>query len=85
MRSRPGVAVDLGTVNTLVSVGGFLVEEPSAIAVHRHTGTIEGVGRAADALAEKEPLDIEIIHPVRDGAIADFDAAVAMLLSLIHI
>ena len=84
MRSRPGVAVDLGTVNTLVSVGGFLVEEPSAIAVHRHTGTIEGVGRAADALAEKEPLDIEIIHPVRDGAIADFDAAVAMLQAFLR-
>jgi rod shape-determining protein MreB len=84
MRVRPGVAVDLGTVNTLVSVDGQLIDEPSAIAVHRRTGTVEAVGREADALAGKDPVDIEVIHPVRDGVVADFDAAVAMLQAFVR-
>jgi rod shape-determining protein MreB and related proteins len=84
MRVRPGVAIDLGTVNTRVSVGGEVVDEPSAIAVHRRTAAIEGVGTDADALAGKDPVDIEIIHPVRDGVVADFDAAVAMLQAFLR-
>ena len=79
MRVRPGVAVDLGTVNVRISAGGEVLDEPSAIAVHRPTGSVECVGTEADALAGKDPVDIEVIHPVRDGVIADFDAAVAML------
>ena len=81
---RPGVAVDLGTVNARISVGGEVVDEPSAIAVHRPSGAIECVGTDADALAGKDPVDIEVIHPMRDGVIADFDAAVAMLQALMR-
>ena len=84
MRVRPGVAVDLGTVNTRISVGGEIVDEPSAIAIHRRTAAIEGVGRDADALTGKDPVDIEVIHPVRDGVVADFDAAVAMLQAFLR-
>jgi rod shape-determining protein MreB len=81
MRLRAGVAIDLGTVNTLVWVAGrgLVVEEPSAVAFDRLTGKVAGVGRAADALAGKDPQDIEVIHPLRDGVIADLEAAVAML------
>jgi rod shape-determining protein MreB len=81
MRLRAGVAIDLGTVNTLVSIRGrgLVVEEPSAIAVDRATGRTAAVGRAADALTGKEPRDVEVIHPLRDGVVADLDAAAAML------
>jgi rod shape-determining protein MreB len=85
MKLRPSVAVDLGTVNTLVSVvDGELIEEPTAIAVDRHTGLVSSTGREADALTEKEPQDIEIVHPVRDGVIADYPAAVALLQHLLR-
>jgi rod shape-determining protein MreB and related proteins len=85
MKLRPSLAVDLGTVNTLIRVaGGDLVDEPTAIAVSRRTGAVEAVGRDADALAEKEPVDTEIIHPVRDGVIADYDAAVGLLQALLR-
>ncbi len=75
------MAIDLGTVNTLVYVAGrgIAVEEPSAIGVNRATGEVEVVGQAADALTGKEPANIEVVHPLRDGVIADLDAAVAML------
>jgi len=81
MRWRPGVAIDLGTVNTLVYVSGrgIVLEEPSAIAIDRETGGVVAIGDAADALTGKEPQDIDVIHPLREGVIADLDASVAML------
>jgi rod shape-determining protein MreB and related proteins len=87
MRFRAGVAVDLGTVNTLVCIAGrgLVVEEPSAIALNRETGSVTAVGHAADALAGKDPQDIEIIHPLRGGVIADLDAASAMLQAFLRL
>src|ERR1700734_3200948 len=81
MRFRSGVAIDLGTVNTLVSVAGrgLVIDEPSAIALDRSTGRVVAVGEAADALAGKEPQGVEVLHPLRDGVIADLDATAAML------
>jgi rod shape-determining protein MreB and related proteins len=81
MRFRGSVAIDLGTVNTLVWVAGrgLVLEEPSAIAVDSASGAIAAIGTAADVLAEKEPQDIRVIYPLRDGVVADLDATAAML------
>ncbi len=81
MRFRGSVAIDLGTVNTLVWVAGrgIVLEEPTAIAIDTAVGKVAAVGEAADALADKEPRDIQVIHPLRNGVIADLDATVAML------
>jgi rod shape-determining protein MreB and related proteins len=81
MRIRGSVAIDLGTVNTLIWVTGrgIVLDEPSAIAIDSGTGAIVAIGSAADALAEKEPQDINVIHPLRDGVIADLDATAEML------
>ena len=81
MLSRGGVAIDLGTVNTLIWVDGrgLVLEEPSAIAVDDSTGGVTAIGAAADVLADKEPKNIRVIHPLRDGVIADLDATAEML------
>ena len=81
MRFRGSVAIDLGTVNTLVWVAGrgIVLEEPTAIAIDTAIGKVAAVGAAADTLADKEPQDIQVIHPLRDGVIADLDATAAML------
>ena len=81
MRLRSGVAIDLGTVNTLVSVAGrgLIIDEPSAIAIDRASGRVAAVGLAADALAGKEPQNVEVVHPLRNGVVADLQAASAML------
>jgi rod shape-determining protein MreB and related proteins len=86
MRIRGSVAIDLGTVNTLVWVAGrgLVLEEPSAIAIDSATGAIAAIGTAADVLAEKEPQDINVIYPLRDGVIADLDATAAMLHSFLR-
>ena len=81
MGIRGSVAIDLGTVNTLIWVAGrgIVLDEPSAIAIDSGTGAVVAIGTAADALAEKEPQDINVIHPLRDGVIADLEATAEML------
>src|ERR1700689_220131 len=81
MRIRGSVAIDLGTVNTLIWVAGrgIVLDEPTAIAIDAGSGAVIAIGAAADALAEKEPQDVSVIHPLRDGVIADLDATAEML------
>jgi rod shape-determining protein MreB and related proteins len=86
MRLRSGVAIDLGTVNTLVYVAGrgVIIDEPTAIAISRETGEVVSVGHAADALTGKEPQGIDVVHPLRAGVIADLDATVAILQAFLR-
>jgi rod shape-determining protein MreB and related proteins len=86
MRVGSGVAIDLGTVNTLVYVPGrgVVIDEPTAIAVSRDTGRVVSVGSEADSLAGKEPQGVDVMHPLRDGVIADLDATVVMLQAFLR-
>lgn len=86
MRVRSGVAIDLGTVNTLVYVPGrgIVIDEPTAIAISRVTGQVESVGSDADGLTGKEPQGVDVVHPLRDGVIADLDATVVMLQAFLR-
>lgn len=83
---RSGVAIDLGTVNTLVYVSGrgIVIDEPSAIAISRETGAVVEVGLAADALTDKEPQGVEVVHPLQHGVIADLNATAAMLQAFLR-
>jgi len=87
MGLRPGVAIDLGTVNTLVYVPGrgVVIDEPTAIAVSRDTGQVVAVGSEADGLAGKEPQGVDVVHPLRQGVIADLDATVVMLQAFLRL
>jgi len=86
MSARPGVAIDLGTVNTLVYVPGrgVVIDEPTAIAVGRDTGEVVAVGAEADGLSGKEPQGVDVVHPLRDGVITDLDATVVMLQAFLR-
>ena len=81
------IAIDLGTANTLVHVfgRGIIIDEPSAVAVRSHRGTREilAVGRKAKALIGRAPENVELVHPLRDGVIADFVATEEMLRQFI--
>jgi rod shape-determining protein MreB and related proteins len=83
---RPGVAIDLGTVNSLVMVPGrgLVVEEPTAVAVQRRTGRVVAVGRPAEVLAHREPPDVEVVHPLRDGFVSDFHVTAELLQTFLH-
>ena len=75
------VGIDLGTANTLVWVRdkGIVIREPSAIARHKKTKEILAIGASAKKMLGRAPGTIEVVRPLRDGVIADFDATAAML------
>ena len=75
------LAIDLGTANTCVyaSGRGIVVNEPSIVAVNRMTGGVEAVGNEAKRMLGRVPGGIDAIKPMREGVIADFDAAEQML------
>ena len=71
------MAVDLGTANTLVYVRGkgVLLDEPSVVALNSTTGEILAVGHEAKRMIGRTPEGIHALRPLKDGVIADFDAA----------
>jgi rod shape-determining protein MreB len=75
------LAIDLGTANTCVFARGqgIVLSEPSIVAVNRVNDRIEAVGTEAKAMVGRTPGSITAIKPMRDGVIADFDAAEKML------
>jgi rod shape-determining protein MreB len=75
------VGIDLGTANTMVLVKGkgIIIREPSVVARHKKTGAVLAIGTEAKRMVGKTPGQIEALRPLKDGVIADFDAAEAML------
>src|SRR5437899_2723979 len=75
------LAIDLGTANTCVFARGrgIVVSEPSIVALNKVTGRIEAVGIEAKEMLGRTPGNITAIKPMKDGVIADFEAAERML------
>lgn len=80
------LSIDLGTANTLVYVKnkGIVLNEPSVVAVRldRNGGAqrkVDAVGRAAKTMLGRSPDSLEVIRPMKDGVIADFQYTEKML------
>ena len=75
------LAIDLGTANTCVFARGqgIVLNEPSIVAVNTVSDQIEAIGTEAKEMLGRTPGSITAIRPMRDGVIADFDAAEKML------
>lgn len=82
-RWQKAVGIDLGTANTLMvgQTGELLLNEPSVVAVRTDAGTqsIVAVGEKAKQMLGKTPGTIRAVRPLRDGVIADFELAEAMI------
>lgn len=80
------IGIDLGTANTLVSVRGkgIVINEPSFVALEKKTRRPIEVGARAKEMWSKNPKDILIVRPLRDGVISEFDVTEAMLKHLIN-
>jgi rod shape-determining protein MreB len=82
---RQEIAVDLGTANTLIMVNNeVVVDEPSIVAINRRTGETIAIGHRAMQMHEKTHENIKTIRPLKDGVIADFQAAEAMIENMIR-
>src|SRR5918993_1742975 len=75
------VAIDLGTANTCIFARGrgIVLNEPSIVAFNTRNGQIEAVGLEPHEMLGRTTANITPVRPLRDGVIADFEAAEKML------
>jgi rod shape-determining protein MreB len=79
------LAIDLGTVNTIVyaPTQGVVLNEPSVLALNKYSGEVLSVGSQALKLLGREPNDTEVHRPIRRGAIDSFEISQQFLRTLI--
>ncbi|HOF21654.1 MAG TPA: rod shape-determining protein [Bacteroidales bacterium] len=78
------IAIDLGTANTIIIQNDkIVVDEPSIVAIDKNTGKLIAIGEAARQMHGKTHENIKTIRPLRDGVIADFNAAELMIRGMI--
>ena len=80
------MGIDLGTANTLIYLkdSGIVLNEPSVIAIEKRTGKVLAVGLSAKNMIGKAPASIDVIRPLQDGGISDFDSTADMLTAFIE-
>ncbi|MDE7396188.1 MAG: rod shape-determining protein, partial [Muribaculum sp.] len=78
------IAVDLGTANTIIIHNDkIVIDEPSIVALDSKTGKLIAVGTEAQRMEGREPDGIYTVRPLRQGVIANFNAAEMMIRGLI--
>jgi len=86
--SSRGVAIDLGTANTVVygSGVGIVASEPSVVAIETNNGVrkVRAVGDDAKLMLGKTPANLKTIRPLRAGVIADLEVAEEMIKHFIR-
>lgn len=75
------IGIDLGTANMLVysKTKGIIFNEPSVVSIDRATKKVLAVGSEAKNMVGKTPEKMEVIRPLKDGVIADYDITTEML------
>lgn len=82
-RAAPGLAIDLGTANTVVYVRnvGIVLNEPSVVAMETIDGRtrVKAVGDDAKLMLGKTPDNVQTYRPLRNGVITDIEVAEQMI------
>ena len=79
------LAMDLGTANTVIFQDDQIVlDEPSIVAIDNNTGKCAAIGHKAKLMHERNNPTIKTVRPLRDGVIADFNAAEMMIRGFIQ-
>ncbi|QIB69873.1 rod shape-determining protein [Aminipila butyrica] len=78
---RNDMGIDLGTANTLIYMKekGIVLNEPSVIAMDKLTNSVMATGTQAKRMIGKTPATIEVVRPLREGVISDFDMTTEMI------
>jgi len=79
------IAIDLGTANVIIYISGkgIVLDEPAFVALDKRARKVIAVGKEARRMLGRTPADIQIIRPLKDGVIADFEVAEMMLKSFL--
>lgn len=80
------IGIDLGTTNTLVSLAGegIVINEPSVVAINNKTNKIVALGTEAKNMMGRTPEHINIVRPIIDGVISDYEVTEEFLSYLIN-
>lgn len=75
------IGIDLGTTNVLIYIKGkgVVLDEPAYVAWNIHTHEVVAVGEDARIMLGRTPADIEVIRPLQDGVINNYDMTEFML------
>ena len=74
------LGVDLGTINVVIYQDGQIVlQEPAMVALTVEDERIIAIGQEARDMFGRHPEHIEVVRPLRDGVIADYEVTEAML------
>ena len=74
------LGIDLGTFNVLVCEGGEIVlHEPTVVAIATAEQKIVALGQEAKDMYGRAPENIEVMRPLRDGVIADYEVTKLLL------
>ncbi len=80
------IGIDLGTTNILIYVKGkgVVLNEPSVACIDKNSKKMLAVGIEAKEMLGKTPDKVEVIRPLKDGVIADFDTTEEMLKKFVR-
>ncbi len=83
--SSVDIGIDLGTANTIITIGGkgIVVDEPSVVAYDKKKHQVLAVGAEAFKMLGRTPEYIVAVKPLRDGVISDNDTTEAMVAAFI--
>ncbi len=75
------IGIDLGTSSVLIYIKGqgIVLKEPSVVAVDRNTNEVIAVGEKARKMIGKAPANINVVRPLREGVISDYNITEIML------
>ena len=75
------IGVDLGTANTLIYLKGkgIVVNEPSVAAINTKTNHVLAVGEDGKRMLGRTPSHINVVRPLVNGVISDFEMTEEML------
>ncbi len=80
------IGIDLGTANTIITVGGkgIVINEPSVVAYDKKKKQVLAVGAEAYRMLGRTPEYIVAVKPLADGVISDNIMAEAMISEFIR-
>ena len=78
------LAIDLGTANTVIFMNDKkIIDEPSIVAIDKNNSRLIAVGSKAKEMHERTSPNVRTVRPLKDGVIADFEAAEMMIRGFI--
>lgn len=83
--SSVDIGLDLGTANTIITVGGkgIVMNEPSVVAFDKKKKCVLAVGSEAYRMLGRTPEYIVAVKPLKDGVISDNEITEEMIFAFI--